>query len=211
MTNRLSLTAARHAPVLGQAVAGYTGSATNMRIFKERTLSTRQLRSRDDPSSARTCDENFEGTDALRPICPRYSRTVAARGNFRVVVCEGRSDVYGLTGSLTRSGRFSTERIMICINRRCSRPGCSRSMTECERRMLWKQPDGNSRLITRKTTNSGVYAGISRTVSSVWWQPLGPVKSSTSERSSTHSLRACNKTSETRSEARITKRHAVIQ
>jgi hypothetical protein len=30
------------------------------------------------------------------PFFPRYSRTDAARGSFRMVVCEGRSDVYGL-------------------------------------------------------------------------------------------------------------------
>jgi hypothetical protein len=79
-----SLTAARHAPVLGQAAAGYPGSATNMRIFKNVPCQLCQLRSRDGPSSARA-------------LAMRTSRTDAARGNSRMVVCEGRKEVYGLT------------------------------------------------------------------------------------------------------------------
>jgi hypothetical protein len=56
-----SLTAARHAPVLGQAAAGYPGSATNMRIFKERTLSTLPVEVQRWPfKRSRTCDENFQ-------------------------------------------------------------------------------------------------------------------------------------------------------
>jgi hypothetical protein len=48
---------------------------------------------------SRTCEENFEGSDALRPIFRRYSSTDAARGNFRVVVFEGRSHLHWLAAS----------------------------------------------------------------------------------------------------------------
>jgi hypothetical protein len=78
---------------------------------------------------SRTCREKFEGSDALRPIFPRDSRTDAARGNVRVVVCKETSGrLPARFERLTRSGGKSSTSVMEhSTGRKCSRAGCSLS------------------------------------------------------------------------------------